>query len=54
MTLMMCLQSARSRLRAAQESNPVHGSISATLQFRKSSVFRVASLAPARLAMAAI
>ncbi len=39
---------------AAQETSLVHGSINATLQFRKSSVFRVASRAPARLAMAAI
>lgn len=48
------LPSTRNRLRAAHETSPVHGSINATLQFRKSSVFRVASLAPTRLAMAAI
>lgn len=37
----------------AHETGLVHGSINPTLQFRKSLVFRVASRAPARLAMAA-
>ena len=42
------------RLTEVYETTPVHGSINPNLQSRKSSVFRVARRAPARLAMAAI
>ena len=38
----------------AHETSQVHGSIDPNFQFRKSLVFRVASRAPARLAIAAI